>query len=64
MNNRQLERQKDTIEGIINDLVSEIESLETTIDTLQDKLEAQDDEIRQLREDKEELAGYISDLNN
>jgi len=48
MRNRQLERNKDTISNVIDDLVAEIEELEAINDTLSDQLDEANKKIEEL----------------
>ena len=53
MNNTRLERDIDratsTIEGVISDLVAEIEEKEATIDTLTDKIDELEEQLKDLK---------------
>lgn len=55
MKNRQLERNKDTVSNIIDDLVSEIEELEAINDTLVDQLDEANDKIEELMDKLDRL---------
>ena len=49
MMNRRLERERDTILYIIDDLVSEIEKLKSVNDSLRDKIDCLIDEVNELK---------------
>jgi len=55
MRNKRLEREKDSIDSIIYDLVSEIEELETINDDLSDRLDNSLDRIKELESEVKEL---------